>query len=192
MFRQAFIQEGIVRFDKRTHAAILAQHAVKEQFRFLAKSLPQVVVKIPKQIAARIDRFHIAQPQPLPREIGRQVHRTSVRQHPSRLLLQLARLAQLAPNRHLQQFIIGDTTPQEERQARRQFQIADPINPTRRNFLWVALHPEQKLRVGEYRSQRHRNAGVEIAVRTTSLVEGQRRFHFLLRHRSSIGTAHQC
>ena len=72
-------------------------------------------------------------------------------------------LTQLAANGGVEQLIVRDAAPQEERQSRCQLEIADSVDAAGRYFLWVAFHAEQELRVGEHSAQRRRDSGVEIA-----------------------------
>src|SRR4030095_13690172 len=62
VLRQAFIEERVVRPDQIEHAAILAQHAVEEELRFLSKGLSQVVIEVPIKSGGRSDGLAIAQP----------------------------------------------------------------------------------------------------------------------------------
>ena len=73
VFRQPFIEERVVRPDQIEHAAILAQHAVEEEFGFLPEGLPQVVIEVAINRVVRSDGIDIAQPQPLSGEIRREV-----------------------------------------------------------------------------------------------------------------------
>ena len=61
VFCQPFIEERVVRPDQIEHAAILAQHAVEEEFRFLAEGLPQIVVEVPVEGGVRSDGIDISQ-----------------------------------------------------------------------------------------------------------------------------------
>ena len=191
MLRQAFIEERVVRLDESAHAAILAQHAVEEELGFLPEGLPQVVVEVPKKIGAWNDRVDIAQPQPLSGEIRREVERAAIGEHPARLLLELSGLTQLAPNGGVEQLIVRDAAPQEERQSRRQFEIADSVDTARRYFLRVAFHAEQELRVGEHSAQRRCDSSVEIAFGAPFAIEGHRLVNVGFGDRPPIGAPHQ-
>src|SRR5262249_57012699 len=116
--------------------------------------------------------MNIAQPQPLSREIRRQVERAAIGEHPARLLLELCGLAQLAPNGGVEQFIVRDAAPEEKRQSRRQLEIADPVDAVRRYLLWIAFQAEQKLRIGEHCAQRRCNSVVKVAFGAPLSIEG--------------------
>jgi hypothetical protein len=70
-------------------------------------------------------------------------------------------LTQLAPNGCVEQLIVRDAAPQEKRQSRRQFEIADPVDAARRYCLRVAFHAEQELRIGEHGGERPGDSGVK-------------------------------
>ena len=81
-----------------------------------------------------------------------------------------------ARDRHVQQLVVGNAAPQEERQARGQLHVADAIRRLRRRARRVALDAEQELGAREHRAQRHLDAGVEVrALARASLVEAHRR-----------------
>src|SRR5687767_8907973 len=121
--------------------SILAQHAVEEELGLLPEGLPQVVVEVPVERRIGIDRIDVAQAQPLAGEVRREVERAPVGQHPARLLLELSGLTEPPAHGGIEQFVVRDAAPQEERQPRGQFEIADAVDTARRHFLWVAFHP---------------------------------------------------
>ncbi len=144
-----------------------------------------------KRLRAWIDRVDIAQPQPLSGEIRREIERAAIGEHPARLLLELSGLTQLASNGGVEQFIVRDAAPQEERQSRCQFEIADSVDTARRYFLWVAFHAEQELRVGEHSGQRHCDSQVEIAFGAPFAIEGHRLVNVGFGDRPPVGAPHQ-
>src|SRR5262249_49070259 len=187
-----FIEECVVRPDQIEHAAILAQHAVEEEFGFLPEGLSQVVIEVPKKSSVRSDGFDIAQPQPLSSEIRSDVERASIGKHPARLLLEFAGLTQFAMNSGIQQFIIWDAAPQKKRKSRCQFEIADPVDTVRCNFFGVAFDAEQEVRVDEHSTQCLFDSGFEIAFCTPFAIERHRLINFSFGNRPPIRTPHQC
>ena len=155
------------------------------------KACRRLSSKSRKRLALGVDRVDIAQPQPLSGEIRREVERAAIGEHPARLLLELSRLTQLAPNGGVEQFIVRDAAPQEKRQSRRQIEIADPVDAVRRYFLRIAFHAEQELRVGEHSAQRRCDSGVEIAFGAPFAIEGHRLVNFGFGDRPPIGAPHQ-
>ena len=114
MLRQPFVDKRVIRAQQVERAPILTQHAVEKELRFLPEGLTQIVVEIRKQTHIRRDRGEIAQVQPLRREVGDQRLRTSVRQHSPHLSFQHRRLVEFSRNRHVEQFIVRNTAPQEK------------------------------------------------------------------------------
>ena len=111
---EPFVDERVIRPQQVEDAPILAQDAFEEQFRFLPKGLPKIVVEIRKQTHIRRDRREIAQVQPLRGEVAHQGLGTSVRQHPPHLSFEHRRLAQFSSNGHVEQLIVRNTAPQEK------------------------------------------------------------------------------
>ena len=69
--------------------------------------------------------LQVAQHQPLAGEVVDQRARLRIREHPLHLPLEHRRLAQLPASRPRQQLVVRDRAPQEERQPRRQLEVAD-------------------------------------------------------------------
>ena len=76
--------------------------------------------------------------------------------------------------RRVEQLVVRNAAPQEERQARGEFQVADAIGGIRRDAGRILLDAEQELRTHQHRAQRHLDAGVETALRPGVFVELQR------------------
>ena len=91
--------------------------------------------------------------------------RTRVGEHPLHLLLEHGRLVQRLLLRHVQELVIRDAAPQEERQARRQLEIGDAIRRIRRRALRLTLEAEQELRAHEDAANRQLEARLEAALR---------------------------
>ena len=91
MLCQSFIHERVVRLKQIDHAAVLADHAVEQQFRLAPERLAQVVIEVPR-FGPRA--LQLPKEQPLSREILYQCLRLRVRQHPPRLLRQHSRVMQ--------------------------------------------------------------------------------------------------
>ena len=136
---QPLVEKGVVRPDQIEHAAILAHHAVEEELGLLPERLTQVVIEVREETRVRTDRLEIAQPQPLSGEVGREVERAPIGEHSARLLLELLRAAELAANRRVEQFIVGDAAPQEERQPGCQLEIADSVGAAGGDFLRIGF-----------------------------------------------------
>ncbi len=93
-------------------------------------------------------------------------------------------LVQLAGFGQAQQFVVGNAAPQEKRQPRSQFEIANPIGLARFDALRIALHAEQELRADQHRRQRHLDAGFKALRRVDGLaIELQRPLEVRARRR---------
>ena len=89
-----------------------------------------------------VHRVEVAQMQPLRREVGDQVARSRIREHPRDLPLEHGRLVEIASGRQVQQFVVRDAAPQKEREPRRQLEIAD------RDTAFLARLPPDRARCG--------------------------------------------
>ncbi len=168
------------------HAAILMHDAADEQLGFLAHRQPQIVVEIGEHGNRRRPGLQRTQVQPLPGEIDHQPVRLRVRQHPPHLLLQHRRFVQFVLGRYVDQLVVGNAAPQEERQARRQLQIADAITfcPDAR-FSGSASLRNTNSGSANIALQRALDAGIEIPVVAALLVKRHQRFGILRRHRTA-------
>ena len=79
--------------------------------------------------------------------------RPRVGQHPPHLLLEHVGLAELARARDVEQLVVGDAAPQEERQPRRQLEVADAVRRLRRDAGGILLDAEQELRTHQHGAQ---------------------------------------
>lgn len=77
------------------------------------------------------------------------------------------------------QFIVRNTAPQEERQARGQVEIANPVRLSGRQIRGLGLNPEEKLGLGKNRAQRHFNAVIEIRTLSSGFINFYQAFHIL-------------
>src|SRR5690606_5019487 len=84
--------------------------------------------------------------------------------------------------RRHQQLVIGQAAPQEERQARRELEIADPPSLFSRP---IVLGEVDEMRAHEYRAQLIANAGLEIGGLAARLVEDQQLVDVLHRQRAA-------
>ena len=74
----------------------------------------------------------------------------------------------------VEQLVVGNAAPQEERQARRELEVADAVRPRRRGAGRIALDAEQELRADEQPLERQLDARVE-ARRSARPVRVERR-----------------
>ena len=137
----------------------------KNSSRLAPERLPQVVVEIREVPGRPADGSEGCAEaatarrscRPAPRDRGSaSIRRTCCVEH--------GRIVQLALRRDVQQLVVRNAAPQEERQPRRQLEIADAIDRARRNRGGIWFAAEQELRARENQPQRILDADVEIPV----------------------------
>ena len=154
-----------------------AQHVREQQLRLAAEGLPQVVVEVGEQQEVGLDaRLEVAQLQPLTHEVLDHGVGTSIGDQAPHLRLEHVRLAQLALLGETEQLVVGDARPEEERQSRRELDIADLVIGPGRHVGRVALDAEQEPGAHEHARHGRANTAVEIAaIGTRVVVERERR-----------------
>ena len=139
----------------------------------------------------------VAQIQPLRREVVDQRLGALVGQHAAHLLLEHRGVLEAPVHRGIEQLVVGNAAPQEERQPRRQLEIVDAIGaglarcPRSLGGGGLALDAEQERRARQHRAQRHLDAVLEAAVGAPLLVEAEKRLHLGGRRRTPIRAARQ-
>ena len=139
---EPLVHERVRRGQQVEDAAVAAQHAVDEQLGLAPERPPQVLVETGEEPRVGLLRIDVAKEQPLLGEVVHEGGRPRIREHPAHLAVEHPGLAQPAPNRGVEQFFVGNAAPQEERQARRQLEIADRIHVAGRRAGRIALDPE--------------------------------------------------
>ena len=129
---QPLVDERVVRRQQIGDAAILADDAVEQQLDFAPHRLTQRIVEVGIEQRQRADALQAAQVQPLAREVDRQRLGPRILQHAPDLLLEHGRILQPAlAARRVISSSSGLRAPEEERQPRREIEIADAIRPAR-------------------------------------------------------------
>src|ERR1700678_265419 len=100
-------------------------------------------------------------------------------------------IVQFAAGGRVEKFVIGNAAPQEEREARREFQIADAVGRVGSSVRGIALEAIDELRIGENAAQRHLDAGFEIALITAGLIEAEEGFEIRVGDGPAIGVARE-
>ena len=188
---QALVQERVVRLQQVEHAAVLAQDALEQQLRLLAEGLPQVVVEVGEQAQVRGDRIQVAQVQPLAREVAHQALRARVGQHAADLPFEHLGLAQLAALGQVEQLVVRDAAPEEERQAGGELDVGDAVGRVRRDAGRVRLDAEEELRVHQHRAQGHLDPRVEVPSGAGLPVQLHRLLEVRVGDRPPVGPAHE-
>ena len=104
---QPLIDERVVRAQKIHHAAVLVEDAVDEQLHLAAERHSERAIEGRISVRVGLQRIHIANLEPLEREVGRQRLGALVGQHAADLLLQHLGIAQLALFGHGEQVSSG-------------------------------------------------------------------------------------
>ena len=127
--RQPFVDERVVGVEQLDDAAIFPECARDEELGLALEGLQQALVVGRIPIGIDDDLAHPAQVQPLRREsVNERAVGTRIRQHPAHFALENRRARELVALGQVEQALIGDAAPQEERQARGDFKIAQAID----------------------------------------------------------------
>ena len=94
---------------------------------------------------------------------------------------------ELSARRDIEQLIIRDAAPQEERQPGGQLEIADQVDGIRWGSRGIAFDAEQELRRHQESRQRLLDAALEAPLTSTGPVEPQQRLDVRLGDRPAIG-----
>src|ERR1700674_1872542 len=102
------------------------------------------------------------------------------------LLLQRLHVLEFPLNSDGQQLVVGNTTPKEKRQARRQFDVIEAISSTGSGADGIAFDAKEELRGNEKSLKRHFDPGLEPPSFPPLLVESDQRGDVLIGHRPPI------
>ena len=169
---EPLVDERVVRGQQIDDVAILAHDAFEEQFRLAPETLPQLVVPVGIEHAVRRGRRQIPQVQQLLRRSFPPARRIEDRRAcaapaaraPSGLL-------QPSLAGHVDQLVVRNAAPQEERQARGQFQVADAIGSPGGEIGRFLFGAHEKLRARQQPPKRQLDAVLERAGAAALLVE---------------------
>ena len=125
MTREAFVDERVVRREQVHDAAVFAHDAGEKQFCFPLEGQPQIVVEVRKLVGVGMDAVQVPQMQPLAREILRHRVRARVGQHPTSLFFKDCGFVEAVAGRQIDQRVVRNAAPEEKRQPRGEFDIAD-------------------------------------------------------------------
>ncbi len=114
MARQPFVHERVVGVEQVDHASVFADDAFEQHLSFAAERLPQVLVEI---LRGRLHVREIAQVEPLAGKIVRQRLRLRIGEHPLHLLLEDLGIVELPLGGDIEQLVVRNAAPEEERQA---------------------------------------------------------------------------
>jgi len=117
---------------------------------------------------------------------------TLVGDHSPDLLIQNRGSAQLSALGEVEQFVIGNAAPQEEREARRQLELADSIRLIARDVGRFRLDAEQELRRHDQPHDSLLDAAIEVPFPAPLAIERDQRLDVGIGHRPPKGTAREC
>src|SRR5262249_9456020 len=193
MSGKPFVQERVIGAQQIERAAILAHDALEEQFRFAPKGLPKSIVKVRKVLLDRNDGRKVTQEQPLSCELLHKRAEPWICDHPADLPIQYRRILQPILLGQAQQFLVRNTTPEEERQSRRNVEIADTIRSIRWNVGRICLNTKQELRTHQQSSQSALDSAIEAVLLFTAFaIKREERLEIRIGDGPPIRTAREC
>ena len=117
MAREPLVDEGVVGAEQVEHAAILGNGARNKQFRLLLERVEQAVVEVRIEVRMHHHLADAAEVEPLcGKDADQRVGRAPIRQHAPDFLVEDLRSGELAALGQIQQPLVGNAAPQEERQ----------------------------------------------------------------------------
>ncbi len=191
MPRKPLVEERVIRRKEIAHAAVFAEDAVEEELHLPADGRAQRRVERGIRVRVRVEARCVAHTQPLEREIRRQRLRTRIGEHAPHLRLERLRRAQLVLLRQRQQLLVWNARPEEERQTRRQLEIAQRVDRPRPGVRGRRLGAIQELGARQHRRQRALDAVLECPRLAAVGVELHQRREIGLRDRTPIRFARQ-
>ena len=139
--RQLFVQERVVSAQQLGQRPILAHLALEEQLGLLHHRLAQRVVEGRR---VRIQALQVAHFEPLLREVLDEPRRAAIGEQAANLLIQVP--PQLVLRGHVDELVVRQAAPEEERQPRGEFQIAQAVHRAARGGGRLAFDAQQELR----------------------------------------------
>ena len=121
--REPLVHEGVVGIQQVEDAAVLAHDALEEELRLGAEAVSKLVVEVREVARIRDVALQVPQHQPLAREVVDERARPRIGEHAAHLLLEHRRPAQPALCGCIEQLIVGDRAPEEERQPRGELEV---------------------------------------------------------------------
>src|SRR5437773_1887594 len=88
--------------------------------------------------------------------------------------------------RQPEKFVVGNAAPQEKRESRRQFQIADAVFGSGGDTTRIALNAEKKLWRNQEPLKRHLDAGFKVSFRPAVSINIYERINILIRNGPAV------
>ena len=185
VLRQPLVHKRVVGGQQIDDVAVFADDALEEQFRFTPEALPQFVVPVRDRTRRRAtspaDSAGTATDRRNSRPAPAIVDRPASAAPAARAQLACCRLFL---RRQIDQFIVRDAAPQEERKPRSQFQIGDAIGFAGATFAGSRFGAHQELRARQHPAQRQLDAVFKRSFAAAFLVEAHHPLQILRSHRT--------
>ena len=130
MLGQPLVEERVVGRQQVEHAAVLAQDARDEQLVSLRNAWRSASSN-GRMTRIRLDGLEVSQVEPLAGEVRHQRFGARIVEHAPHLLLEHRRVLQPALLGQVEQLLVRNAAPQEERQPRRELDVADAVRAAR-------------------------------------------------------------
>ena len=188
---QPLVDERIVGVEEGQDAAVLAEHRHDEHVGLVQHRLAEPLVEIPEHKAVRMLLLEVANIEPLSGEIVRQGLRLGIGEHPRDLTVEDHRVVKPAFFCNIEEVVVRDAAPEEERQPRGEFEVADRMDRAGRTLRGFFMH-EQEVRGHQDGLQRRADSGLKSAAGATLPgVDPHERREVRLGHRTAVGLAGQ-
>ena len=188
---ELLVQERVVRPQQLRDRTVPAHLTLEEQLRLPHHRAAQRVVEAGEQRAVRVLRMDVADLQPLTGEVVREPRGAAVRQQAPHLPGEGLGVAQAARLRQVEQLVVRDALPQEERQPRGQLQVAQRVDAARPRAGRGPLDAQQEARHREQGFEGALDARLEVAGGPAFAVDGQQRVDVGRVHRPAVGAPGQ-
>ena len=189
---EALVHEGVVGRHQLGQRPVVAHLRLEEELGLPLHRGAQVLVEHGEHRRVRPRVAEPAQPEPLGREaVGQRAPRAGLGQHAAHLGLEHRRLLQRSRDRRVEQLLVGDAPPEEEREPRRELEVAHRIGDARLDPRRRVLDAEHELGIGEQELERGLDARLEPALAASRLVEASQQAHVAVRHRAPVRAPRQ-
>ena len=161
---EPLVDKRVVRREEIGHGAVIAKDLAEERLGFAAHRRLQLLVEIGIEAHIGIDLVEVLQPQPLPGKPRAEHIGPRISEHAGDLRVEVRGAREPARLGQAQQFCVGRRRPQEERQPRRQVEIAEGVGLSGLGRQRSVLETKYEARARQDAFERHADALFEAAV----------------------------
>ncbi len=160
VLREPLVEEGVVGLAAgRARCGPRAARSSKSSSVSRRNACRRLSSKSGKSRPSGVIDVEIAQVQPLPGEVASRATARADRRASAAPAARARRAGCSSPrSASVEQFVVGNAAPQEERQPRGQLEVADAIGRARRDARRILLDAEQELAADQHRAQRRLDA----------------------------------